>query len=288
MIVKNRQLSYLFCRLDVPIRFLYVRTGFVSRLINRLLFWRLYNSDYRKTDKKFHRMLEFIADGNLDFTGKTILELGPGNSYLNAYHLLMRGAKKVILLDKFPRVSETKKQKQLENEELEFVLSQYPFEQRSRLAGANVFREGAIEFVRGDLADFHEFKDIDFIFSTSVLEHVKDVEGNIAAMSRAVRPGGLIYHFIDMRDHYNFSEPFLFYKYSDRVWRKYMTKEGISYTNRVRYGDFMRMFKACGFETIKEETARFPVGRQPVDPCFTGRGDLDVGTLEIFCEKNDL
>jgi len=95
-----------------------------------------------------------------------------------------------------------------------------------------------------------------------------------------------MYHKIDLRDHYDFNNPFLFYKYSDRVWNKYLTKEGHSYTNRWRYDDFIKEFRENNFEIILEEITRFHLGhKMKINKKFKRYKNLDVGVMEVLLRK---
>ena len=128
---------------------------------------------------------------------------------------------------------------------------------------------------------------VNFIYSNSVLEHVKNVEENIAAMSKILNSGGYMYHNIDLRDHYNFSKPFLFYKYKDSTWNNYMTKEGISYTNRLRYDDFIGLFKKYGFEIIYEKVKKQKLNQKKLSSKFRKKSKevLEITNLSILLRK---
>jgi len=87
-----------------------------------------------------------------------------------------------------------------------------------------------------------------------MLEYIKKAEKVIMSLATILKKGGLMYHSIGLADHYDFNNPFLFYKYSDSVWDKYMTKEGLSYTNRLRYDYYLELFAQAGLKVVKEET----------------------------------
>jgi hypothetical protein len=98
MRVENKFIEPIYNKLDFPIRFLYSHLPFLSQI----LFWKLYSSDFKALDEKYEQMKQFAPDFKKFIKDKVCLELGPGNSYINAYNLLLDGAKKVILVDKFP------------------------------------------------------------------------------------------------------------------------------------------------------------------------------------------
>ncbi len=104
-------------------------------------------------------------------------------------------------------------------------------------------------------------------------------------MFEIVRPGGHVFHVIEMRDHYNFARPFLFYKYSDRVWDRYLTREGWSYWNRARYGELVACFRKAGFELVYEQLTRLPMPEKKVHGVFSGRDDLDIAQATLLLRR---
>jgi SAM-dependent methyltransferase len=63
----------------------------------------------------------------------------------------------------------------------------------------------------------------DLILSVAVLEHVYDPEASFEAMYRLLKPGGMLLHEVDLRDHGMFSaagcHPLTFLTVSPGVWR---------------------------------------------------------------------
>lgn len=280
MEVSNRYFGYLYNKLNFLVRFVYCRVPF----LNRILFWKLYTSDFRALDTEFEEMKEMLSRRGFDFKNKVCLEIGPGNSYINAYNLLMHGAKKVIMVDKFPRYIRTSKQRDYFKRELQYI---------KRKQGKNelIFWNGEeldkryIQFIPKELTQIELQQEVDFVLSISVFEHIKDVAGNIRKLSRVVKPGGIMFHKIDMRDHYNFNKPFLFYTYSEETWNSVLTKEGVSYTNRLRYGDFKELFEASGFRILDQKLCKFPLNAQKIHSQIARKSDLDVGIAAIVLQK---
>ncbi|MFC1913751.1 methyltransferase domain-containing protein [Chloroflexota bacterium] len=255
-----------------------------------MLFWKLYSSDYQDLDKRFRGIYEFIKQAGIKLDNSIILELGPGNSCINAYHFLFKGAQRVILVDKYPRITNTARQESYNRSELDYVLSQYQEYQAALPGFFNA--EGKpdnehLQFFRGDITEMGTMEKVDFIYSVSVLEHIKDVPGNIKQMAKILKPGGYMYHHIDLRDHYNFNHPFLFYKYPDWLWERLLTKEGISYTNRWRYDDLLSAFIASGLEVVEERTQEFPVSpKLKIHERFRSCAHINIGILDIILQKS--
>ncbi len=276
MKIKNSFINYFWNKLDLPIRFIYTQLGPVSNALNKLLFWKLYSSDFRKLDEKFEKIFQQLKKKNISIKDKTILELGPGNSYINAYNFIAKGAKKVILVDKYPRYIKTKKQKTFIERELDFIKNKYGFKKR--------FFEDKIEIIAKELTEV-EVTGVDLIYSISVLEHIKDVMQNIKKCCGVLKKGGFMFHSIDMRDHYNFNRPFLFYKYSDKIWDNYLTKEGLSYTNRWRFEDFKKEFESNDLKIIENNIEKFPMNEKKISCKFQKRKDLDIGMSNFILKK---
>jgi len=279
MKINNKLIGGIYDTLDFPIRFLYSQLH-----LNRLFFWKFYTSDFKKLDKKFEKINSLIKKKKFSLKNKVCLELGPRNSYLNAYNLLMNGAKKVILVDKFPRYIETSKQEEFFNKELEYIKQKYRKRDLFFIKNGKI-DEKYIQFIEGDFAKIKFKEKIDFALTISVFEHIKNVEEVIAKLSNVMKKGGLMYHSIDLRDHYNFNNPFLFYKYSKNTWEKYLTKEGVSYTNRFRYDNFKRLFKKYKFKVINQEIKRFPVKIKKINKEFQNRKNLDIGILRMILQR---
>jgi SAM-dependent methyltransferase len=248
-----------------------------------MLFWKLYSSDFRKLDEQFEEMQKTLEQNKINLKGKTCLEIGPGNSYINAYNFLMNGAERVILVDKFPRYIKTSKQKIFFNDELQYVMTKY--KKKLFFIRNNKLKPRYIKLIIGDLTNV-EIKDkVDFCYSVSVLEHVKDLELNIKKLSQLIRKGGVMYHSIDLRDHYNFNNPFLFYKYSEKTLDKYLTKEGISYANRKRCDEYLYLFKKYGFKILSREVKRFQIDIKNVNSNFKKQKNLNAGILRLLLKN---
>lgn len=286
MEMKKSLLGRLFNAFDAPIRVVYSNAGFVSTLLHRMMFWKLYKSKFDKLYGHFLKMKKLLDQQGINVDGKTILELGPGNSYLNAYLFLLNGAKKVILVDKFPRYVKNKKQKDFSLRELSFVKNCYPDKPLFFLDDLEEVKPGYIEFVAKELTDIDvKGLEVDLIYSISVLEHIRDVSSNVTQMARLLKPGGHMYHHIDMRDHYNFNNPFLFYKYSDETWNRWLTKEGRAYTNRWRYWDFKGVFEQSRLTVVQEQTQSYPLDKVKINSKWRGHKELDIGILDVLLNK---
>jgi SAM-dependent methyltransferase len=243
MQINNRFLEAVWNSFDFFVRFMYCRFGIISGLF----FWKIYSSNPQSLDKVFDEMYTLFKEYNVPIEKRSFVEIGPGNSNILALNFLMLGASNVILVDKFPRMINTGKQKEFLKNEITYIKQKY--NKNPSFIQDNSIDKKYLDFISSELTESN-LTNIDIIYSNNVLEHIKNVELNIKSMWRTLKPGGFLYHNIDLRDHYNFNSPFLFYKYDDQIWQKYLTREGVSYTNRLRYDDFIRLFTENGFEII--------------------------------------
>jgi hypothetical protein len=149
------------------------------------MFWHLYSSDFEKLDHSFEEMK--MVFGRHDATiREKILELGPGNSRIIGYNFLNHDAKEVILLDKYPRIQDSKKQRKFQDNELKFIARKHNYGELG--VSENPMNLNNIRFLSGDLCEL-DLANVDIIFSNSVFEHVRNVDDVIGCMSKILVRG---------------------------------------------------------------------------------------------------
>jgi SAM-dependent methyltransferase len=105
--------------------------------------------------------------------------------------------------------------------------------------------------------------EVDYLYSMSALEHVHKakIKGLLEEIYRVLKPGGVTYHEIDLRDHNYVSGPLGHLQYGDAEWEKmtmsygdrlgvfdiFQGKDVRVYTNRIRYQEFLDLFSGVGF-----------------------------------------
>jgi len=82
---------------------------------------------------------------------------------------------------------------------------------------------------------------LDFCFSITVLEHIARFEETFALLHRKMKPGGVMLHFVDFKDHGQ-AMPFRFYTQNVSDWR--IRRMG---TNLLRVNDMEAIFRRLGF-----------------------------------------
>lgn len=98
---------------------------------------------------------------------------------------------------------------------------------------------------------------VDACISTNTLEHIpkNDLINIFKELNRILKDDGIISAKIDYSDHYAHTDSNIsllnFLKYSDNEWKKY--NHNCHYQNRLRHGDYTKIFNDCGFMILSEK-----------------------------------
>lgn len=193
--------------------------------------------------------------------GKTVLDFGCGvaNPLGFSVILFLNGAESVVALDpgEIDREMAVASMKTLLVEVMEnperFDLGgcgvEYIRLRSRRLNWERLLRlEGdeCIRFVRGGVRDLDCA--FDLILSTSVLEHVKDLAGDLEVLFRLCSDGALMVHRVDFTDHRHFMSDY--HKFG------FMLDGEHKGLNGLRYSDVISRFLRAGFEVVTEDVRR--------------------------------
>lgn len=264
------------------------RFDFLARIMYcRLRFYRIVNwlkpgihqSDFRALDAYFTDIMTLLARVDFPITNAHIMEIGPGNATIIPYNLLQAGAAHVVLVDKYPRRNDTDEQRRYAREEIEH------FKQRWNTATIPFADENTLQplprYLTTHTADLQDIRlpfPLDLIYSIAVLQHVPDVGAYLRTMHALLREGGIMIHIVDLKDKWHtLGRPFIFYRYSDRTWNRYLTDPCITYTNRLRFKEYLTLFEDNGFEIVGYDTREYPMTEKKIDRRFAGRDDLHIG-----------
>ena len=163
--------------------------------------------------------------------GSRVLVFGHGPSYGFACALLAQGAEHVTLWDPYAPADDRANGQWLEK---------YPqyLERRGRRIEPHA---GWMTVLDPDIDTATlSFPCVDIVLSTSVFEHLDDVELWTEKLARAIEPGGINVHMIDLRDHF-FDQPFEMLCYSRRIWERWLNPR--QNLNRWRHDDYKRVFE---------------------------------------------
>jgi SAM-dependent methyltransferase len=177
-------------------------------------------------ESAFAAILDHAGLTPADLRGARVLELGPGDNLGLALRFLAAGAGEVVTLDKFAVPRDEAHEAAI----YRALLDRLGPEERERasaaLAGDGRFDPRRLRALTGlsieEAPGALEPESFDVILSVAVLEHVYDPDAALAAMDRLLRPGGVMLHQVDFRDHAMFtgagSHPLTFLTISPRVW----------------------------------------------------------------------
>ena len=179
------------------------------------------------------RYLDVLQTRHESIQGRRVLVFGYGGRFDVGVGLLEAGASHVILCDKYAPPDDVHNMK---------LLSKY---------GVYLYLENGrprpqpklMTLLQADIREIHAeagFRPVDLVISSSVYEHLDDVDGITRALAMLTQPNGKHIHYVDLRDHY-FKYPFEMLAYPERVWRGWLNPT--SNHNRFRIWDYRRVFE---------------------------------------------
>lgn len=209
---------------------------------------------------------DYLRYGGMKHFHGTVAELGPGDNAGVALLIRKNGGEHVDLIERFqPYVDERQRQRiydaLLKRHSLEPVDSD---PHRLGSTGITWMNTSAEKFLAACADDSY-----DFIISRAVLEHLAHPLSALRDMSRALRPGGLLLHEVDLRDHGHFSrshDEFTWLGFPSWLWSFMTDRSGRP--NRVllhRYREVLEhLQRTDGIEF--QLLVRSLVGGQEIDP----------------------
>lgn len=138
---------------------------------------------------------------------------------------------------------------------------------------AEVLKALGIQYHQGDARQLPlPSAKIDLVHSNNTFEHIPApvLWGLLREMKRVVAPTGMMSHYIDLADHYSYSDarlsPFHFLKYSERQWR--WIENRLQSQNRMRVGQYQEMYQqlTLPITEILAERAAIPPGLALASP----------------------
>lgn len=211
--------------------------------------------------KQFQAFANFSGEPACSLQSRTVVIVGSGQMPWTPMRFLAEGCTEVFVNDLLP-VTESF-DGQLLHDLAEFLNSTGQSELGSRLT-AN-FRLDAcvpghltlngLNFVGGSPIEGAEIPDrhVDLVYSVSVLEHVSDPRAVYSSFKRMIKPGGHMYHSIDLRDHRFFADPLAFLTMSREEYSTIATE------NRLRVTEHLALLAEQGFEVVKTQFQWSPV-----------------------------
>lgn len=207
----------------------------------------------------FRKHLE--ATGLNSLHGRTVLELGPGNSTLTALFAKALGAKHTWMIDAQELASPDAVLFDRATKMLDKLGFPVPSLDGAQSVAEILARLNADYLTKG-FESLRTIPDgtIDFLFSNAVLEHVRlaHFESTMRETRRVLRPEGVESHQIDFRDHLQNALNNL--RFSHRVWEsEFMARSGF-YTNRLTWPMMKNIFENAGFSVALRSCDSWPDG----------------------------
>lgn len=243
----------------------------IPPLVRGVVPWMRENAGVRSHDGTANLYAKYLAPRIADWPrGRTILEIGIGETNSSAYEHAARGA--------------------------EFCHAFEPFVPLRAPADAGLLARCAAEHgvpatslaakvQRMTATTLLAAQSIDCVLSNSVLEHVSDMDALAAELRRVLRPDGCMVHIVDYRDHF-FAYPYHHLLWSDPVWSRFLNPGDLP---RWRIGDHLDAFARHGFSTevllAKPVEAEFGRVENRIHPRFRHYGQRDLSTAfgVLFC-----
>ena len=227
------------------------------------------------------------ADFHRKAGGFTVLELGPGDALTSAVVAAGYGAAGSVLVDVAPFAT---RDVAVYRAVADFVrLRGLPAPDLSAAQSLDdVLTACSARYETGGLASLRALPDasIDLVFSNGVMQCVPPAQlpDTLREMRRVLHPRGVCVHSIDLRDMMGQSLHQL--RFRERVWESACFRRAGFHTNRLRYGEWKRLFEAAGFDVRESEINRWPtlpVRRESLAAPFRDlpEPDLLVSTVRV-------
>jgi hypothetical protein len=261
-----------------------IRHFLPEKLVRTLLLRNIIIHPGLETDNPFaavKRYVEVLAECGLSLQGKRVLVFGYGGRFDIGFGLLKDGAAHVILCDKYAPPDEAHNRRMFSSEEKYFLMEKKGLRPRPEW----------ITLLEADIRDVNVTRNIepvDFVISSSVYEHVDDVEGITRALAALTKADGLHIHYVDLRDHF-FKYPFEMLRFSESTWRRWLNPS----TNHNRYrlweyrDAFKAYFEAVEIKVLTREDEAFHKLLPRIRPEFvSGKIEEDaVGVILVMASK---
>ncbi len=224
------------------------------------------------------RYISTLKEENVTLQDKNILVFGYGGSYAVACSLLQKGAGHITLCEKVAPPDDRRNHALLPD-----------FSKFLNVTSGIVKPNPAfISLAQGDIRIILANRQFDLIISTSVFEHLDDVEGITKALACRTAPQGTHLHYVDLRDHF-FKYPFEMLCYSNATWYGWLNPT--SHHNRWRLPQYQALFASLfldvRIEVLERDSPAFEKVRHRVQPEFlSGDTDVDSVTLIKIMAKN--
>ncbi len=229
----------------------YIALGIVRRCMpEKFLFAWLnlrggVNSAEISPAQKFLEWNAQLAQERIDLADKVVLEMGSGRYARLALQMLAAGARRVMLVDPYALPLNHPAQRAVLAQDCANV--GLPL---AALARIEIYSQDILTLVLPQIA-----QQPDLVVSTAVLEHVRDPEKILRRCYAWLKPNGVTFHIVDLRDHnLAFAYPFEMLTYRQAVWDKWLDLRGGFHLNRWRAPNYLRALVEAKFVNVRLRT----------------------------------
>lgn len=214
-----------------------IRHFLPEKLVRSLLLRNIIIRPGLETSNPFaavQRYVDVLSQRGFSLREKRVLVFGYGGRFDIGFGLLKEGATHVVLCDRYVPPDEAHNRQMFGAEDKYFHMEKNGLRPRPEW----------MTLLEADIRDPEAvpgMEPVDLVLSSSVYEHVDDVQAVTRALVRLTRPDGIHIHFIDLRDHY-FKYPFEMLRFSESTWHNWLNPS--TNHNRCRLWDYRRMFES--------------------------------------------
>ncbi len=202
------------------------------------------------------QLQEYIGVNN-PFSGKNVLEIGPGPDLGTGLCMMAKGASSYTALDKDKHIAEAN---DIFYEKLLNKLTDFPA-YNNAVSAYEKFRKqdmSLINYIHDPAFTLDEIPDDNFdIFTTqAVLEHFDDVKCTFTKVKRKMVSNGTLTNLVDVASHTRFIrdiDPCNLLRYSDSVYNLFKFDGS---PNRLRASAYEQVFKTLGYKNVNIESSK--------------------------------
>lgn len=261
-----------------------IRHFLPEKVVRALLLRNIIIQSGMETNNPFaavQRYLDVLSKHGRSFQGKRVMVFGYGGRFDIGFGILKEGAAHVILCDKYAPPDEPHNYRMFAAEEKYFAVESKGLRPRPE----------CMTLLEADIREVQAagtLEPVDIVISSSVYEHLDDVEGITRALAGLTKPDGIQVHYVDLRDHF-FKYPFEMLRFSETTWRRWLNPS--SNHNRYRLWDYRRAFESCfervEIEIVSREEEAFRKAMPRIRPEFvSGNMEEDaVSGIQVVASK---
>jgi hypothetical protein len=223
-----------------------------------------------------------LAHGSQDLRGKSLLEVGPGDSLLSALGAFARGAKRIFLIDTGDYASADFSIYQ----QYCAYLAEKGYDMRTPSAAKSLpdlLERVSATYLCEGTSSLRAIGsgEIDHVFSQAVLEHIRKREFLELAgeIRRILGPTGVSSHVVDLRDHLESSLNNL--RFSERFWEQDWFANSGFYTNRLRCSEILSIFRGTGLDVKLVSKDMWPALPLPISKMDASFRSIDLEELRV-------